>query len=256
MNVQEVVNNANKNVKVYYDNRYIFSKFEALLMKLCVPAIDVNGSESVIMPDGVTFAGGITQNMIDTYFLMSEQERMRARHIYPTSKCIIYANGGYPNSQPQAVGPFPAYIVSLPAPSFENKRLEFSFLTSNYNGDYRLTDNVYLKKDLYRQVLYDDFVCLIHICNEIARTENNNVTLRLPALGMGFFANINGSNASDKLIPFYLEALTEAIKKYAAPSLISLQLPDYTSGVIYNITGPLNHVRVVNQRYLDLLFSD
>ncbi|HAT1129373.1 TPA: type IV secretion protein Dot [Legionella pneumophila] len=108
-------------VRVYYNNHYLKSPHDALIK---IPAINVAGDRAVVFQDGLANEGKpdyFAKIPNGHPYLLSPRERLLAAKKIVYSDSLVFATGGYPNTNPlkQYNKPFFASIFSLAGANFE-----------------------------------------------------------------------------------------------------------------------------------------
>lgn len=206
--------------RAFFDTRYVTNKWEAYCMLRMVPAINVNGDSSIIAPDGTTYSQSpaLTQNNY-----LTDEERIRARHIVRCSVNQIYASGGYPSGKPTIVIPWSAVIISAAGCQFERPGLEQTIAFEG--GTVASFDS-----SAYERAIYHDFQLYFRAFSVYIPLGKRGV-LRVPKIGMGFFANFNmGPNISSKLARPFVSAMIRALSE--APAYIEIEFYDFEGNFV------------------------
>ncbi|EKD71842.1 MAG: hypothetical protein ACD_46C00085G0002 [uncultured bacterium] len=117
-----------------------------------------------------------------------------------------------------------------------------------------------LNREAYFQALVKDFTLLFAAAEKTADPNKKNY-FKLPFIGMGFFANVNGEyNIHHVLVPIYINALKEVLKSHQFKQLEYVEVPYFdhiTEGLIEIFTkddeAEINGVKLIFSEEIDLL---
>lgn len=243
---------------IYFDNTIISSNAIARAYRLCIPAVDINGSRDIILPTGEEFKR-IDPDLINKYYLSNPDDRIKARNIYSISLVHVYATGGYPISSPIKRADHDLYLIQCAAPSFENQELEYRLLISKGKTNIGVS-GLYLDKEAYTNLMYHTFRNLLQVVKQSSfedEKEDQVRTLRIPALGTGFFANLAGKNISEYLIPLIVKGLELALWErfdQSVKCLDQVELLDFSPHQTFKPTmDSINGIALVHSKNKDLL---
>ena len=248
-----------------------------------IPLVTTNGDKFSILPNFQSI-GPITLDKVEKYNLLNYDERRRARKMIIISDSKVFAWGGYNSQVNLYSSPRKTFIISIAAPQFEFRKLEYrDFIVNSEdsaiinplfpqyysNGnkpsfeqaklDQRnkmIDDDTILLTSAYFKSTIQDLTLILFSFNHHLKL-NESGWLKLTALGMGFFAQLDiGKSIANLLIPIFLLAITTILTSWSSafPKIKVIEFPDFTKNKVYHLNvNQINGINLVHTRYRDLL---
>ncbi|WP_298624293.1 type IV secretion protein Dot [uncultured Legionella sp.] len=119
------------------------------------------------------------------------------------------------------------------SPSFARIRTDLPYLARTQSGtnypSFSKKNALILASEAYRRHLLEDTSLLLTSVNEAAKEAGKPALLKAAAVGMGFFAKIDGSYAIDHMLyPYFLHAFRKLLTEQSYPWIAKIEFPTFT----------------------------
>lgn len=251
-----IVSNFNSDTRVYFLSK-IINQEDLFVYISAVPMVCINSGNYMVMPhssknpygDSTVFRSNDLIRKKYPY-LLTYEERMKARRKIIISNNIIFAHGGYRSDQKLCEVPTPCVIITYAAPQFSNIHLEYQLYIQKQPTKIKLKDKLYFDDVKYLSDMKEDILLILSSIDDYC-TDRNKAYIHVVAAGTGLFSNVKGfGNIKEHLYPLLLKAYSHVLENYMFDNIKIICLLDFDG--MFKMKRIFDNIKVTYQSNRDV----